>query len=455
MRTFLTSFNISKMRKTILLPLLFLILLSSKAQNPEKAKLVTGPVIGTVTTTTARLWIAYRGEGKNMISLEDTASKTLYHPTRYDKINDRKGNVALNMDFTDLQPDHVYKVVYALEPIVAQPKCIVRTLADTTVKDMKFLFGSCAYMSPGFARFIFPGSSIRIFWSMKRKRADFAVWLGDNVYYIGKDYRSYDNMFARQLKIRNSFITLSEFLRNQPNYAIWDDHDYGWNDADRTFPLKDTAMKVFKGFWPNNFDHGDTVPGIYYTFRKYDAQFFMTDDRWYLDPVGDSAASFLGEAQLEWLERELKKSDATFKFICVGSQVLNDSWYGDSYAKYSVERNKLLDYIVENKIGGVIFLTGDRHYAELSKRDWKGYTFYDFTSSPFTSPIIYTKHLRGYRNDYSIESTIFYKKNFGQINITGPEGNRVCQMALYGKGGVKRWEYNIDANGIEEKSPSP
>lgn len=283
---------------------------------------------------------------------------------------------------------------------------------------------------------------------MKRKKSDFTVWLGDNIYYIGKDYRSYENMFKRQLNIRNKFITLANFLSNQPNYAIWDDHDYGWNNSDKNFPLKEEALKIFKGFWPNNFDHGDTNKGIYNTFRYYDAQFFMTDNRWYLDPEGDTTASFLGDVQLQWLKKELKASDATFKFICVGSQVLNDSRQGDSYAKYPVERNRLLDFIVDNNIGGVIFLTGDRHYAELSKRDWKGYTFYDFTSSPFTSPVIYTKHLPGFRNDFSIDSTIFYRKNFGQISLRGPADNRQCVMELYGKGGKRKWVYSINANDI-------
>jgi len=54
--------------------------------------------------------------------------------------------------------------------------------------------------------------------------------------------------------------------------------------------------------------------------------------------------------------------------------VLDDSYWGESYAKYPKERNDLFDFIAANNIKGVILLTGDRHYAELSKRNWKGYT---------------------------------------------------------------------------------
>jgi alkaline phosphatase D len=432
----------------------FLLLLLAQqlfSQNPEKPKLITGPVVGSVTPTTARLWVAYRGDGENILSLIDTVDKTVFHAVKFDKIHDKKGNVAMNVDFNGLLPGHTYKVTYALDPLLIHPKCIFQTQKDSAVSDVKFLLGSCAYMSPGFARFVFPGDAIKIFYYMKRKRSDFMVWLGDNIYYMGKDYRNYDNMFTRQLKIRNGFRLLSDFLKNQPNYAIWDDHDYGWNDADSTFPDKIESMKVFKGFWPNDFVHGDTAQGIYFSFRYYDAEFFMTDNRWFLQPTGDTAGSFLGRQQVEWLKQKLAASNATFKFIAIGSQVLSDSWYDDSYAKYPVERNELLNFVAEKNIPGVIFLTGDKHFTELSKRTWKGYPFYDFTCSPLTSVVLPTRYLKGFKNTYSIESTILYKKNFGQISLTGAADNRTCKLEVFGKGGQKKWEYEIKANDLMKK----
>ena len=413
--------------------------------------MITGPVIGTVTTTTAKLWVAYRGQGENIVSLEDTSDNSVYRATKQEKINDAKGSFAMNVTFEGLKPGKTYKVIYALDPGVIHPKCWVKTLQDVPVADVNFLLGSCAYLSPGMARIVFPGDAVKIFYYMKRKKSDFMLWLGDNVYYMFKDYKSYNNMFTRQLKVRNGFFTLSDFLNGQPNYAIWDDHDYGWNDADSSFPLKNDALKVFKGFWPNNFEHGDTTPGIYYSFRQYDAEFFMTDNRWYLQPEGDTAGSFLGRQQLQWLKESLKTSDATFKFICIGSQVLSDAWYDDSYAKYPAERNQLLDFIAENNIPGVIFLTGDKHFTELSKREWKGYPFYDFTCSPLTAPILPTKNLNGFVNTYSIPQTVLYKKNFGRITLSGNAGNRVCKMEVFRIGGKRKWEYEIKAADVIRK----
>ncbi|MCS6934862.1 MAG: alkaline phosphatase family protein [Chitinophagales bacterium] len=419
------------------------------AQNPEKPRRVAGPVIGAVTRTSAKIWICYRGHGDNIIMLYDTTDKTYHYATRLEKINDRKGNFAMNMTFSNLCPGHVYKVHYNTDPLLPRPRCIFKTQEDTPVYDFRFLTGSCNYMSPGIGRVVFPGLSIRIFYAMKRKRADFMVWLGDNVYYMFRDYRGFDNMFARQLKIRDRFFALSDFMNGIANYSIWDDHDYGWNDADKDFPYKEDALKIFKGFWPNDYSGQDTFPGTYFTFRYYDAEFFMTDNRWYLDPEGDTNGAYLGSQQLTWLQKKLAASDATFKFICSGSQVLSDAWFDDSYAKYSAERNRLLNFIADSNITGVIFLSGDKHFTELSKQMWKGYPFYDFTCSPLTSPVLPTKNLKGFINSYSIRSTVLYRKNFGMLHITGPPEDRKCVIEVFKKSGKKAWEYVISARDIK------
>jgi alkaline phosphatase D len=420
------------MKKTPVLPVLLCLLAQTLlAQNPEKPKLITGPIIGSVTPTSARAWIAYKGNGLNMMWLVDTVEKTVYYPTGLSKINDNKGTVALNMDFTGLKPDHTYKAEF-IDGVGLHPKCVFTTQSDSAVKDFDFLVGSCALMNTDITRFVFPGGSTAIFESMRRKKSDFMLWLGDNVYYFGKHYKSYDGMFQRNLRVRNYFPALQFFLASVPHYAIWDDHDYGWNDADKSFPLKDTALTIFKGFWPNTYNP-DTIRGNYFSYTYYDAEFFMTDDRYFRDPEGDTAGAYFGETQLQWLKDKLSSSKATFKFICSGSQVLNDSYYGESYAKYSKERNNLLDYIATNNIKGVIFLSGDKHFSEMSKRNWKGYPMYDFTSSPLTSPVVKIR-TSGFVNNYSEPGTLLY-----------------CKMEIFGIAGDKKWEYIVNANDLKVK----
>lgn len=437
--------------KKFLLACIFVQSLNAFCQNPEKPRLINGPVLGAVTENSAILWIAYKGNGQDMMTLVDTADKTIYFPSGFRKINNSKGLTAMSMTFKDLKPGRVYKAAFN-NPLFPHPRCIFDTPADTAVRDCNFLFGSCALMNTDFSRFMLPGAAVNIFNVMKRQRSDFMVWLGDNIYYLGKQYTSYDRMFMRNLNVRTGFLELREFLAAQPNYAIWDDHDYGWNDSDRKFPLKDSALVIFKGFWPNPYPAKQPFKGNYFTFKQSDAEFFMTDDRFYRDTEGDTAGEFLGAAQITWLKDALLNSTATFKFICVGSQVLDDSYYGESYAKYPKERNDLFDFIATKNIKGVIFLTGDRHYSELSKRVWKGYTFYDFTSSPLTSVIIDYRHVKGYHNTYDVPGSLFYKKNFGKVSLSGPAGNRVCRFELYGNGGKCLWRYNFNSTEVERKS---
>jgi alkaline phosphatase D len=426
------------------------------AQKEQKPRLTAGPVVGAVTKNSAKIWIAYTGKGRNMLILGDTAEKKVYYPTDYSYITDAKGDIALTMDFTGLKPGHHYNIIVSIDGWGANAKYSFSTPIDTPVKDFSFLMGSCALLNTDITRGVFPGGSNWIFHRMKKKKGDFMVWLGDNIYYIyPRMYKSYESMFERQLKTR---IYYHKFYRDllacEPNYAIWDDHDYGPNDSDKSFVLRDSSLKVFKGFWPNAYPDQEKFKGNYFNFRYYDAEFFMTDDRYYRDSPKDSAGDFLGETQLIWLKNKLLMSDATFKFIAIGSQVLNDNNFGESYAQYPRERNDLFDFIAKNNIKGVIFLTGDKHYAEICKRDWHGYPLYDFTSSPMTSPVLPRRLLGAYHNQWRIPGTDYPLKNFGKVIITGPKGNRTAKLEIYSRRGKKKRELSINEDELTKKDVS-
>lgn len=404
----------------------------------QKAKLITGPVVGSVTKNSAKVWIAYHGKGQNVLILGDTAEKRIYYPTNLNYITTQKGDVALTMEFTGLKPDHRYNILVSIDGWGANAKSSFKTQSDTDIKDFSFLLGSCALALPGFGRVIFPGGSTWIYKRMKKQQNDFMVWLGDDVYYWEKNYSSYDGMLNYNLRLRKTFKKYRDFLSSTPQYAIWDDHDYGPNDSGREYTLKDSSLEVFKGVWPNTYPEGEQFKGNYFNFRYYDAEFFMTDDRYYRAPQGDSVGDFFGENQLIWLKNKLLMSDAVFKFIAVGSQVINDNHFGESYAEYPHERNDLLDFISKNNIKGVVFLTGDKHYSELCKRDWKGYPLYDFTCSPLTTPPLPRRLLGAYHNPHRVDGTDYAKRNFGKISFSGEKGNRNMKIEIYGRSGNKR-----------------
>ena len=437
--------------KKITALLLFLVATNILLAQTIKPKLLAGPVVGSVTTTTAKVWIAYRGKGTNMLILGDTAEKKVYYPTNVSYITNSKGDVALTMDFTGLKPDHTYNILVSIDGWGANARSYFKTQVDTSVKDFNFILGSCALQLTGIARTVFPGAADWIYYRMKRKKSDFMVWLGDDVYYFGKNYKSYDAMFDFNVRLRKGFRKYRDFLASQPNYAIWDDHDYGSDNSDRNFMLKDSSLKVFKGMWPNTYPTGEQFNGNYFNFRYYDAEFFMTDDRYFRAPDGDSLGDFLGETQMVWLKNKLIMSDASFKFIAIGSQVLNDNNFGESYAEYPRERTELLDFISKNNIKGVIFLTGDKHYSELSKRVWNGYPFYDFTCSPLTTPPLPRRLLGAYHNGNRVKHFDYGKRNFGQIYFTGNKGNRNMKIEIVGRGGHTKREIVLNENDLMKK----
>jgi len=429
---FQTFFTFARLKKIYPLFLLLTFSVTLFSQKQIKPKLLGSPVVGSVTKNSARVWVAFRGEKINIL-LGDTAEKRVYYPINHNYITNKTGDVALTVDFAGLKPDHKYNVLVSLDRYGTNIECSFRTQADTSVKDFNFILGSCALMIPGAARAVFPGGADWIFTRMKKKNSEFMVWLGDEVYYLGKDFESYDGMFNLNVRLRKNFKKYSSFLSAQPNYAIWDDHDYGPDNACGDYVLKDSSLTVFKGMWPNTYPEGEEFRGNYFNFRYYDVEFFMTDTRFYRDHEGDTAGAFLGETQLVWLKNKLMMSDAAFKFIAMGSQVVNDNTFGESYCDYSNERNELLNFISNNNIKGVFFLTGDKHYSELSMRDWNGYPMYDFTCSPLTFPPLPRRLLGAYKNTYRVNKMDYALRNFGRISFSGEKGNRNMKIEIMGR----------------------
>ena len=90
------------------------------------------------------------------------------------------------------------------------------------------------------------------------------------------------------------------------------------------------------------------------------------------------------------------------------------------------------DLIKKNKANGVVFITGDVHYSEISKLETDFYPIYDFTSSGLSS----TWHFAT-PNKNRIEGPIMDNHfglitilNFGQRNIRRPSV-AIKQIAIF------------------------
>jgi alkaline phosphatase D len=319
----------------------------------------------------------------------------------------------------------------------------------TDPPDFTLATGSCAYVNePAYDRPGTPyGGGYGIFDAIAAKAPDLMIWLGDNIYLREPDWGSRAGFLHRYTHQR-ALPELQHLLRSTQHYAIWDDHDFGPNDADASFIGSALALDCFDLFWPNPTCGAPGVPGAITAFSFADVDFFLLDNRTYRVPghMRTSAPSMLGQAQLDWLIRALRYSDAPFKLVALGSQVLNTAAVFETYATMPDERSELLRRIEAEGITGVVFLTGDRHFTELSKLPLKdGRVVHDLTVSPLTSSAYTAKETNALREP----GTLVEQHNFATLAFTGPRKQRVLTIKVFDAGGEQLWERAIQA----EKRP--
>ena len=140
---------------------------------------------------------------------------------------------------------------------------------------------------------------------------------------------------------------------------IWDDHDFGPGDSDRTFQWKDLGLTIFRRYWPNPAPGIPQAPGVFHSFRVADVEFFMLDDRYNRDPRrAKDRSTMLGSIELQWLKERLRTSTATFKVIANGGTIVVDEGK-ETWDLYGPERDGFLEWMFAEGINGVLFIAGD------------------------------------------------------------------------------------------------
>ncbi|CUU04309.1 alkaline phosphatase D [Armatimonadetes bacterium GBS] len=318
----------------------------------------------------------------------------------------------------------------------------------TEPPEFSFAVGSCAYFNdPVVDRPGAPyGGDYEIFLAIHRLRPDFMLWLGDNIYYVEPDWLTESGMRHRW-RMSRRYPELQPLLASTHHYAIWDDHDYGPNDSDSSYRLKDVALKVFADYFPQVRYGLPEAPGCFYRFEWGDVEFFMLDDRTYRTPNKMSVSPekrMLGKAQMEWLKNALRNSQATFKIIANGGQMINPMVYFEGFGLFPEEQKELLDFIVREKITGVVFLSGDRHMTELLRvTPPGGYPLYELTCSPLTSGPA-RGHPAEANNPARVEGTWVTQRNFALIKVRGKRGERELVLGVYDKDGNRLWERTLN-----------
>lgn len=216
--------------------------------------------------------------------------------------------------------------------------------------------------------------------------------------------------FEEAYSMMNDHAGYVDLRARTPLMATWDDHDYGANDQGKEYALKQVAQEEFWqafGLEPGN--PLREQDGVYHarTFGPEGrrVQVIMLDTRYFRDPLeraaesangpyqptAETTATVLGEKQWRWLESELRKP-ADVRIIASSIQVIAYEHAWETWGNFPHERQRLFDLIGETGAEGVVFISGDRHLAEVSRemggdRTHVPYPMWDFTSSGMTDGV--------------------------------------------------------------------
>jgi alkaline phosphatase D len=417
-------------------------------------RVVSGPMLGPVELRDAKVWVEVSPEVKS-ISLQlnkkgDSKSRTIAYKGEL-------GNEFNPLQFTigglDINTSYQYKIWINGKATNYGGELTTKDLWQwrKPIPEFNFLTGSCSYFNqPIYDRPGTPyGKDSSIFEPMAKEKAAFMLWLGDAWYTREVDYYSEWGLWYRASHDR-ALPIMQNFFKSMPQFAIWDDHDYGPNDIGKNYILKETSRNIFNKYFCNP-SSGENGQGTYTMTSWGDADIFMTDDRWWrsADLMKDSVDGkpnpekrMLGKQQMEWLKNSLLFSTATFKIIAVGSQVLNPVSPFEKWLNFPAEYEELLSFLKEYKINGVVFLTGDRHHSEIIKVERPGtYPLYDITVSPLTSG---THKFGGVEinNPYRVIG-IDEKQNYARFSFSGVRGSRKLVVEFLGLKGEKLGDWSI------------
>jgi alkaline phosphatase D len=156
------------------------------------------------------------------------------------------------------------------------------------------------------------------------------------------------------------------------------------------------------------------------------------------NPHGD----ILGEEQWAWLEGEIRNSDAQVHIIGSGIQFIAEEHGYEKWANFPKSRQRMLDLLVKHKPRNVMFLSGDRHIAEISRMEVSGLgqPLYDFTSSGLTHT--WSGMPPAEQNQHRV-SRFIVQKNFGMILIDWSPRNPAIRFEIRGKSNAL-WDVPIE-----------
>jgi alkaline phosphatase D len=275
---------------------------------------------------------------------------------------DPDGSMQLEID--GLDADSLYAVaLYAADGTRRSSVTRFRT-ALSAKKRRPLRFGATSCFGP--RNEPFPSLSVA-----RDEDLDFFMLLGDTIYADkGDDKYRYHDKFSRALAKQG----LSDMTSGTSIIATWDDHEvdnnWSWDDVGIEQRYAE-ALAAYRRALPQRVGPSG---GIWRKLQWGDAlEVFVLDVR------SERDRGYISPAQMQWLQQSLLESPAAIKIIMnpvpifdfkgtvMGPFREEDRWQGNPR-----ERTDILEYIRDNDIQGVLWVSGDVHFGALGKVDRAG-----------------------------------------------------------------------------------
>lgn len=315
----------------------------------------------------------------------------------------------------------------------------------------RVLFGSCVKQE----------NPTPIFQTMMAAPADLVIFLGDNIYADTSDMSVMRAKYDR-LEANPDFARLRASM---PILATWDDHDYGVNDGGAEFPTRESAQREFLRFWKDPDDSPRRQrEGVYdaYIFGPAEQrlQVILLDTRYFRSPLkkgqrrvggpyvpdADPTKTMLGDAQWQWLAGQLR-IPAEIRLIASSIQCIPEAAGQETWSNLPLERDRLFRLIQDTEAGGVVLISGDRHWSELSVlRENVAYPIYEMTSSSFNQI-----HPRGTptQNRFRANDTTYHRENYGVLAIDWDAEQPTVTMQIRDIEGAVRINQKIEIRDLQ------
>lgn len=230
--------------------------------------------------------------------------------------------------------------------------------------------------------------TFKIWDALAKRNPEYLLLIGDNVYGDKTDKSGSsaeadpETLWKRYTDVR---LTLPLYFQEKliPVHAVWDDHDYGANNAGKDYKHREASQEIFEAFMAQDLSDDEWEKGFgvggHLSLGAFNLYFL--DGRSYRAP--EKEGGHLGLDQYAWLQTKLKEETAPSLLI------KGDQFFGGYHEFESYERNHPLEFTrfvedLKKHTTPFVFLSGDRHLSEIMQfpRALFGKPSFEITSSP-------------------------------------------------------------------------